>query len=115
MVAADVETTGFAPSAGAGCLGGGDRLSHRPAEDLTDERLAIRVSYAGCTSKPVRVVVDAVDPERPFRSLELRPFEYDAELVDLGTTRLHAMTIQPSAGDTLCLARLDIGSLNSRD
>jgi hypothetical protein len=36
--------------------------------------LAIKVSYAGWTSKPVRVVVDAVDPERPFRFLELRPF-----------------------------------------
>jgi hypothetical protein len=74
MVAADVETTGVAPSTGAGCLGGGHRLSYRPAEDLTDERLAIKVSYAGWTSKPVRVVVDAVDPERPFRFLELRPF-----------------------------------------
>jgi hypothetical protein len=37
-----------------------------PAEDLTDERLAIKVSHAEWTSKPVRVVVDAVDPERPY-------------------------------------------------
>ena len=56
------------------CLGDGDRMFFRPDAEVTADRLALRVFYSEQSRGSVRVVVDAQDPDRPFRYLELRPF-----------------------------------------
>jgi hypothetical protein len=59
--------------------------------------------------------VDAHDPDRPIRYLELRPFQGDAELVDLGTPRLRALKLETSPGDGVCIERMEIGSLTAAE
>jgi hypothetical protein len=61
----------------------------------------------------VRVVVDAGDPERRFRYLELRPADRDGELIDLGTTGVRSLAVNTSAGDRVCIGRLELGSLTA--
>jgi len=93
------------------CLGDGARLQYRPDADVTGERLAMRVFYAGRSEGPVALIVDVPDPKRPSRSLELRPYQRDAELVDLATSTLRALRVQPSADDEVCIERMEIGVL----
>lgn len=93
------------------CLRGGGRVFYRPEGDVIGERLTIRVFYARQSHRPVAMEVDAHDPDRPTRHLELRPFRSDAELVDLGTSRLRALELRTSPGDGVCIERMEIGSL----
>ena len=106
---------GHASESSAMCLGDGDRIFFRPDADVTAERLALRVFYSEQSRSPVRVVVDAQDPDRPFRYVELRPFRSVAELIDLGASRVRAVTWMTSPGDETCIERMDIGSLTARD
>jgi hypothetical protein len=95
------------------CVRDGGRLLYRPSVELRDQRLAIRIFYADQTLGSGRVVVDADDPDRPFRYLQLRQSRSAAELIDLGTTRLRAMSLVSSRGSDLCIDRLEIGSLTA--
>jgi hypothetical protein len=97
------------------CIAEGDRLIYRPGTDVTGERLGIRVLYSSRGRGPVPVVVDAADPERPFRYVELQPFARDAELIDLGTTRVRSLTVETSADHRVCIRRLELGSLTAGD
>ncbi len=106
---------GHASEGSAICLGDGDRLFFRPDADVTADRLALRVFYSAQSRGSVRVVVDAQDPDRPFRYVELRPFRSVAELIDLGTSQVRAVTWITSPGDDVCIERMDIGSLTARD
>jgi hypothetical protein len=106
---------GHASEGSAICLGDGDRMLFRPDAEVTTERLALRVFYSEQSRGPVRVVVDAQDPDRPFRHVELRPFGRVAELIDLGTSRVRAVTWMTSPDDEVCIERMDIGSLTARD
>lgn len=93
------------------CLRGGGRVVYQPEGEVIGERLTIRVFYARQSDHPVAMEVDAHDPDRPTRHLELRPFRSDAELVDLGTSRLRALEIRTSPRDGVCIERMEIGSL----
>jgi hypothetical protein len=95
----------------ATCLNDGGRLLYQPEADVTGERLTMRVAYAGRGDGTVALTVDVHDPDRPFRYLALRPSQSEAELVDLGTSRLRALTLEPSPADEVCIARLEIGIL----
>jgi hypothetical protein len=106
---------GHASEGSAICLGDRDRMFFRPDADVTAKRLALRVFYSAQSRGSVRVVVDARDPDRPFRYLELRPFRRAAELIDLGTSRVRAVTWMASPGDDVCIERMEIGSLTARD
>jgi hypothetical protein len=106
---------GHASEGSAICLGDGDRMFFRPDAEVTAKRLALRVFYSAQSRGSVRVVVDAQDPDRPFRYVELRPFRRVAEVIDLGTSRVRAVTWMASPGDEVCIERMDIGSLTARD
>ncbi len=93
------------------CLRDGSPVLYRPVGDITGERLTIRVNYSRQSRGPVALVVDTGDPNRPFRYLQLRPFQSDTEVVDLGTSRLRALRLTPSTGDEVCIERIEIGSL----
>ena len=111
-VADGVRIAGGSRSAsGAICLRGGAPLRYLPETDLTGIRLAMRVSYASKSDRQVNLVVDVPDPDRPFRYLALRPFQSDAELIDLATSQLRGLTLEPSPGDEVCIERMEIGVL----
>ncbi len=113
--ASGVRIVGGGPEQSAGiCLRAGGSLLYRPDVDVTGEHLAIKVSYSGRSRGPVAMQVDTGDPNVPVRSLELRPFQSDAELIDLGTSRLRAMTLVVSPGDQVCIEGMEIGSLTPR-
>jgi hypothetical protein len=95
------------------CIGEGARLIYRPGTAVTGGRLGLRVLYSTRGRGPVRVVVDAGDPERRFRYLELRPADRDGELIDLGTTGVRSLAVNTSAGDRVCIGRLELGSLTA--
>jgi hypothetical protein len=97
----------------ATCMREGGALLYRPAVDVTGERLAIRVFYAGKSRGPVTLEVNTGDLDRPIRNLELRPFQNDAELVDLSTSRVRALTLELSRSDEVCIERMEIGSLTA--
>ena len=97
------------------CIGEGDRLIYRPGTDVTGERLGIRVQYSSRGRGPVPVVIDAGDIERRFRYLELEPRDRDAELIDLGTTRVRSLRVETSADDRVCIGHLELGSLTAGD
>jgi hypothetical protein len=105
------------PSAGGSnhsvCVGGGARLLYRPGVEVRGQRLALRIFYSDQTRGSGRLVVEADDPDRPFRYLSVRQFGGDAELIDLGTPRMRGMTLFPSPGDDLCIERMEIGSLTA--
>jgi hypothetical protein len=104
---------GHAAEGSAICLGDRDRMFFRPDADVKADRLALRVFYSGQSRGSVRVVVDAQDPDRPFRYVELRPFRRVAELIDLGTSRVRAVTWMASPGDDVCIEWMEIGSLTA--
>jgi hypothetical protein len=93
------------------CVDGGGTLFYRPDKAITGQRLAMRVFYSERSREPVPVQAETGDPDTPFRSLELRPFQSDAELIDLGTSRLQGFTLNVSPGDRVCIDRIEIGSL----
>jgi hypothetical protein len=95
------------------CLRDAELVLFRPDADITGEHLAIRVFYSGERRGRGAVEVDTDDPDRRFRSLELRPFERDAELVDLGTSRLRALKVEAAPGETVCIERLEIGAFRN--
>jgi hypothetical protein len=95
------------------CLHDAELVLFRPDADITGEHLAIRVFYSGERRGRGAVEVDTDDPDRRFRSLELRPFERDAELVDLGTSRLRALKVEAAPGETVCIERLEIGAFRN--
>lgn len=94
------------------CLRDGGRVLYRPIKDIADQRLTIRVLYSGQDRRSISMRVETGDPNRPFRDHELRPFQSDAEYVDLGTSRFRALTLGPSTG-RLCIERMEIGSLTA--
>lgn len=107
-----VHIVGGAPVRSLGiCLGDGGSLQYRLSPDVTGGRLGIRVFYSGEGRQSVAMQVDTGDPDSPFRYLELRPFQGDAELVDLETSRLRALTLDVSPGDRVCIERMEVGSL----
>ncbi len=93
------------------CLRDAKLVLFQPDRDVAGEHLAIRVFYSGERRGRGTVEVDTYDPNNRFRSLELRPFERNAELVDLGTSRLRALKLEASPGETVCIERLEIGAL----
>jgi hypothetical protein len=93
------------------CFQDGRALQYRPSAAVTGERLALRVRYSARSRQPVALQVDTDDPDRRYRDLELRPFQSAAELVDLATSRVGAIRVEPSPGDTVCFERMEIGSL----
>jgi hypothetical protein len=95
------------------CVRQGDRLQYRPRALVDGPRLTIHVLYAGQSHGSARVAVDADDPDRPFRYLELRPFQTDAELVDLGTSRVRSITVAPLRGSRVCIDAMEIGSVSA--
>lgn len=99
------------PSRIATCVSDGGRLRFRPETDVIGERLTMKIAYAGRSEGPVALTVDVHDPDRPFRSLTLRPFRSDTELVDLATSRLRGLNVDPSPADEVCIARMEIGTL----
>ena len=60
------------------CLRDTQLVLFRPDADITGEHLAIRVFYSGERRGRGALEVDTYDPNRRFRSLELRPFERQA-------------------------------------
>ncbi len=93
------------------CLHDDTLLRYRPRTTIAGERLALRVHYAAKSRQPVALQVDTGDPDRQYRDLQLRPFQSAAELVDLGTTRIRGLTVSPSPSDSVCIDRMEIGSL----
>ena len=95
------------------CIAGGGQLEYRPGAPLAGERLAVRARYAGRGGQPATVEVDTGDLDRRFRHVKLRPAVHDAELVALDATRVKSLRIEPSSGDTVCIERLEIGSIGA--
>jgi len=93
------------------CLQDGGPLQYLPDATLTGDRLALRVRYSAKSREVAALEVDTGDSDRRYRELELRPFQSASELVDLGTSRVRAMKVQPSPGDRVCIERMEIGSL----
>lgn len=93
------------------CLGDGGLLAYHPDATVEGERLAVRVAYAAGSHGSAVLEFETDDPDRPVRRLNLGPFEHDAELVDLGAPRVRALTVEPSAGDTVCFEGIEIGSM----
>jgi hypothetical protein len=93
------------------CLRGTDLVLFHPEADIAGERLAIRMVYSRERRGIGALEVDTYDPGRRFHFLELRPFERDAELIDLGTSRLRALKLEASPGEMVCIERMEIGSL----
>jgi hypothetical protein len=93
------------------CIHDGGLLQNSPGPVITGERLALRALYSAKSHRPVALTIDTGDPDRPYRDLELRPFRSSAELVDLGTSRLVSLRVEPSKGDMICFERMEIGSL----
>jgi hypothetical protein len=93
------------------CLQAGAPFEYQPAAPIAGERLALRVVYAARTRHVTPMQIGTDDPDRPLRYLELRPQQNTAELIDLGTSRLEALRIEPQPGDALCIERMEIGSL----
>jgi hypothetical protein len=94
------------------CLSDGGSVLFRPPKDIAGRRLTMRVSYARQDGGSVPVKVVTGDPIRPFRDVELRPFQSVAELVDLATSRFRALSVGPSTGG-LCIEQMEIGSLTT--
>jgi hypothetical protein len=101
------------PGSAGTCLHDLSLLRDRPGAEFTGDRLALRVSYSAESHGAVALQVDTGDPERRYRDFELHPFGRHAELVDLGTSRIHALKVKPSQGDRICIERMEIGSLGS--
>jgi hypothetical protein len=97
------------------CLGGGDSFRYRPDVAIIGQRLAMRVHYSERSRGLVPGQAGTGDPDVPFRYLELRPFQSDAELIDLGTSRLQGLRLDVPPGDRVCIDRMEIGSLTARD
>jgi hypothetical protein len=94
------------------CLQGKDRLVFRPSAEIDGAHLAIKVLYAAESRGLLAAYVDAMESDRPDRYFELRRFQTRAELVDLSTHRLAALTLDAQGGRT-CIERLEIGSLEA--
>jgi hypothetical protein len=96
--------------AGRVCVdqGGGH---YRAEANMPGERLAVRVAYAATSRQPAVLEVDTGDEDRPYRYLQLRPSRGRTELIDMATSRVRALTVKPSEGDTVCIERLEMGAL----
>jgi hypothetical protein len=109
-----VRIVGGGPDASDGiCLEGGGSLRYRPDAAITGQRLAMRVFYSERSRGPVPAQVETGNPDVPTRSIELRPFQSDAELIDLGTSRLQELDLSVPPGDRVCIDRMEIGSLTA--
>lgn len=110
-----VRIVGGGPEGSGGiCLDGGGSLRYRPDQAITGQSLAMRVHYSERSRGPIPGHAGTGDPDLPFRSLELRPFQSDAELIDLGTSRLQGLSLNVPPGDRVCIDRMEIGSLTAR-
>jgi hypothetical protein len=110
-----VRIVGGGPEGTGGiCLDGGGSLRYRPDLAITGQSLAMRVHYSERSRGPIPGQAGTGDPDIPFRSLELRPFQSDAELIDLGTSRLQGLSLNVPPGDRVCIDRMEIGSLTAR-
>jgi hypothetical protein len=110
-----IRIVGGGPEGSGGiCLDGGGSMRYRPDVAITARRLAMRVFYSQRSRGLVPVQAKTGDSDTPLRSLELRPFQSDAELIDLGTSRLQGFTLNVSPGDRVCIDRMEIGSLTAR-
>ena len=95
----------------ATCIQDGGLVQRSPDPGVMGERLALKASYSAKSRDPVALIVETGDPDRRYRTVELRPFQTAAELVDLGTSRVLSVKVEPSQGDRVCFARMEIGSL----
>ncbi len=95
------------------CLQAGERLLYAPDTEITGERLAIRVFYSGESFGPLAMEVDTPDPNRPTLFVGLHQFQSEAELADLGTSRLRAVKLEATGGGHICFDRVEIGSMSA--
>jgi hypothetical protein len=89
-------------------------LQRAAGAELVGDRLALRVFYSAKSRGAVALRVQTSDPERPYRDFQLFPVDRRAELVDLGASRIRALTVEALQGDRVCIERMEIGSLAGR-